>query len=129
MDLRPGIKSRIFGAYVLVLALGAVLAFLVYTDAEHVADPSHGLTERDVPALRVINTLKLDLLAQESVLYRYHINLDRQSFLTDYARVDSACAHGFVHLAEALGQHSLLQSVQDEYKRLNRIGIELDQVL
>src|SRR3972149_4092295 len=110
MDLRPGIKSRIFGAYVLVLALGALLAFLVYTDAEHVADTSYGLTERDVPALRVINTLKLDLLAQESVLYPYHINLDRQRFLTDYAHIDDACVRGFVNLAETLGQRDLLQS-------------------
>ncbi|MBI3569628.1 MAG: EAL domain-containing protein [Gammaproteobacteria bacterium] len=129
MNLRPGIKSRIFGAYVLVLALGAVLAFLVYTDAEHVADTSHALTAKDVPALRVINTLKLDLLAQESVLYRYHINRDRQRFLADYARIDNACVSGFVNLAEALGQHSLLQSVQEEYRRLNRIATELDQVL
>ncbi len=43
MDLRPGIKSRIFGAYVLVLALGAVLAFLVYTDAKGVTDTSRVL--------------------------------------------------------------------------------------
>src|SRR3989344_3490779 len=129
MELRPGIKSRIFGAYVLVLARGAVLAFLVYTAGEHVADTSHGLTEKDGPALRAINTLKLDLLAQESVLYRYHVNLDRQRFLADYERIDNVCASGFVNLAEALGQHSLLQSVQDEYRRLNRIAIELDQAL
>jgi len=129
MELRPGIKSRIFGAYVLVLALGAVLAFLVYTAGEHVADTSHGLTEKDVPALRAINALKLDLLTQESVLYRYYVNLDRQRFLADYERIDNVCASGFVNLAEALGQHSLLQSVQDEYRRLNRIAIELDQAL
>src|SRR3989344_4839158 len=129
MELRPGIKSRIFGAYVLVLALGAVLAFLVYTAGEHVADTSHGLTEKDVPALRAINALKLDLLTQESVLYRYYVNLDRQRFLADYERIDNVCASGFVNLAEALGQHSLLQSVQDEYRRLNRIATELDQAL
>src|SRR3989344_4193671 len=129
MELRPGIKSRIFGAYVLVLALGAVLAFLVYTAGEHVADTSHGLTEKDVPALRAINALKLDLLTQESVLYRYYVNLDRQRFLADYERIDNVCASGFVNLAEALGQHSLLQSVQGDYVRLGQIGRDLDQAL
>jgi diguanylate cyclase (GGDEF)-like protein len=129
MNLRPGIKSRIFGAYVLVLALGALLAFLVYTGAEHVADTSHGLTEKDVPALRVINELKHDLLAQELVLYRYRDDLDRQRFLTDHARIDRACAHGFANLVETLGRRDLLHSAQDEYQRLNRIGSELDRAL
>src|SRR3990172_9082647 len=129
MELRPGIKSRIFGAYVLVLALGAVLAFLVYTAGEHVADTSHGLTEKDVPALRAINALKLDLLAQESVLYRYYVNLDRPRFLADYARIDNVCAAGFVNLAGAMGQNGFLRSVQDDYSHLSQIGSDLDRAL
>ena len=129
MNLRVGIKSRIFGAYLLVLALGALLAFLVYTDTEHVAGTSRGLVEKDVSALRAINTLKHDLLAQELVLYRYRTDLDRQRFLADQARLDRACARGFVNLVEALERRDLLQAAQDEYQRLNRIGSELDQAL
>ena len=129
MNLRVGIKSRIFGAYVLVLALGALLAFLVYTDSQHVADSSHQLTGTAVPQLNAINTLKLDLLTQESVLYRYYVDHDRQRFLADYARIDSVCVAGFVNIAEALGQHALLQSVQDDYSRLGQIGRDLDQAL
>ena len=129
MNLRPGIKSRIFGAYVLVLALGAALAFLVYTDAEHVAGTSRGLVEKDVPALRVISELKHDLVDQELVLYRYRADLDRRRFLTDHARLDRACAHGFVNLAETLERREVLHAAQDEYRRLNRIGSELDRAL
>lgn len=129
MGIKPGFKSRIFGAYVLVLALGAALAYLVYTDSEHVAATSRGLVEKDVPALRAINTLKFDLLAQESVLYRYYVNLDRQRFLADYARIDNVCVSGFVNLAEELGQNGFLQSVQDDYARLSQIVRNLDQAL
>ncbi|MCR4301371.1 MAG: bifunctional diguanylate cyclase/phosphodiesterase [Sulfuricaulis sp.] len=129
MDLRLGIKSRIFGAYLLVLALGAVLAFLVYTDSKHVADTSRQLTGNVVPQLNAINALKLDLLMQESVLYRYYINLDHERFLADYERIDNACVSGFVNLAEALDQRLLLQSVQGDYNRLGQIGRNLDAAL
>lgn len=129
MNFRLGIKNRIFGAYVLVLALGALLAFLVYTGGEHVADTSRGLTGTAVPQLSAINTLKLDLLTQESVLYRYYVDHDRERFLADQERLDNACVSGFVGIAEALGQHALLQSVQDDYARLDQIGRDLDQAL
>ncbi len=129
MDLRPGIKSRIFGAYVLVLALGAVLAFLVYTDAGRVAGTSRKLTETDVPALRVINAIKHELLAQETALYRYHADRDQNRFLADYARLDEACARGFVRLAETLNRHDLLGAVQEDYRRLNAIALEFDRAL
>ena len=129
MEFRPGIKSRIFGAYVLVLLLGTVLAFLVYTAGEHVAETSHGLTEKAVPQLSAISALKLDLLTQESVLHRYYVNLDRKRFLADYARVESVCVSGFIKLAEALGQNGFLGSVQGDYARLGQIGRDLDQTL
>lgn len=129
MDFRPGIKSRIFGAYVLVLALGALLAFLVYTDGEQVADTSRQLIANAVPQLSAINTLKLDLAAQESVLHRYYVSFDRPRFLADIARLDNVCAAGFVNLAEALGQNDFLQSVQGDYIRFSQIGRDLDQAL
>ena len=129
MDSGPGIKSRVFGAYVLVLALGAMLAFLIYTEGERVAETSRGLTEKAVPQLSAISALKLDLLEQESLLYRYYVGLDRKRFLAEYARIDKMCVSGFVNLAEALGQRSILQSVQGDYFRLSQLGHELDQSL
>ncbi|HEY5683494.1 MAG TPA: bifunctional diguanylate cyclase/phosphodiesterase [Sulfuricaulis sp.] len=129
MDLRLGIKSRIFSAYLLVLALGAVLAFQVYTDSEHVADNSRELGEKELPQLNALLALKLDLREQESVLYRYYVDLDRTRFLSDYTHIENVCVSGFVNLAEALKQRRLLQSVQDDYGRLGQIGRDLDAVL
>ncbi|HEU5338946.1 MAG TPA: hypothetical protein VFU39_06635, partial [Sulfuricaulis sp.] len=129
MDLRLGIKSRIFSAYLLVLALGTVLAFLVYTDSGQVADNSLKLAERELPHLNAVIALKLDLREQESVLYRYYVDFDRIRFLSDYAHIENVCVSGFVTLAEALEQRRLLQSVQDDYGRLGQIGRDLDQAL
>lgn len=129
MELKLGIKSRIFGAYLVVLALGVVLAFLVHTDSGKVAGSSRALAEKDLPQLNALVALKLDLRAQESVLYRYYVDLDRNRFLSEYARIDNVCVSGFVNLAEALNQRRLLQSVQDDYGRLGQIGRDLDQAL
>ncbi len=129
MDLKPGIKSRIFAAYVLVLALGAALAFLVYTAGEEVASTARGLAEQDVPELQVVNALKLDLRSLESVLYRYYANRDREQFLRDYAHIKDVCALGFVNIAQALGYRDPLQSVRGDYELLNRAGGDLDEIL
>ncbi|MGE5241543.1 MAG: putative bifunctional diguanylate cyclase/phosphodiesterase [Bacteroidota bacterium] len=129
MDLRPGIKSRIFGAYVLVLVLGAALAWLVYSAGEQVVRSSRELVEQQVPALRAVATLKLDLLAQESVLYHYFVLRDRRQFLQSSARSESACVARFDELARAVAPSETLRSVRGDYEDLRRLGRELDRAL
>ncbi|MBI3778930.1 MAG: bifunctional diguanylate cyclase/phosphodiesterase [Gammaproteobacteria bacterium] len=124
----PGIKSRIFGAYLLVLALGAALALMVYLAGEQVASTARELVEREAPAQQAITGLKLDLLEQESLFYRYFANRDRRQFLDDYARIESACALGFLNVANAFGRDPFL-SLRDDYTRLGGIGRELDRAL
>ena len=129
MDLRPGIKSRIFGAYVLVLVLGATLAWLIYSAGERVVQNSRGLVEQEVPALRAVTTLKLDLLEQESVLYHYFVLRDRRQFLLSSARSESACVAGFDELTRAVGPDDALRAVRGNYEDLRRHGRELDRAL
>ena len=129
MDLRPGIKSHLFGAYVLVLALGAALAFLVYSTGERVVSSSRALIERDVPELEAVTTLKLDLLTQESLLYRYYVDRDRSEFLKKYESSEGQCVLGLDNVARAFGPSEALQSARREYARLKQIAPELDRSL
>jgi diguanylate cyclase (GGDEF)-like protein len=129
MDLGPGIKSRIFGAYVLVLALGAALAWLVYSAGEQMVRGSRALVEQEVPALRAVTTLKLDLLAQEVALYRHFVLRDRRLFLRDTARSESNCVARMDELTRILGPDETLKSVRGDYEDLRRLGRELDRAL
>jgi diguanylate cyclase (GGDEF)-like protein len=129
MNFRLDIRSRIFGAYVLVLALGAALAFLVYNTGHVVSQTSRGLVEQDVPELRAVAALKQDLLAQESVLYQYYVNRDRPHFLQSYAGLEAVCMVGLDNILSAFGPIDPLQAARRDYDRLRRIGIELDRSL
>ncbi len=129
MDLRPGIKSHLFGAYVLVLALGAALAFLVYSAGERVVDTSRGLIEQDLPALQAIATLKLELLTQESLLYRYYVSHDRGQFLQKYESSEGQCILGLDNVARAFGPSAALQSARSGYGRLKQIVLDFDRSL
>jgi len=129
MNLKPGIKSHLFGAYLLVLALGAVLAFLVYSAGERVAGSSRGLIERDVPGLQAVTTLKLDLLRQEALLYRYYVDRDRGQFLQKYESSEGQCVLGLDNVARAFGPGAALQSARRDYGRLKQVVSVLDQAL
>jgi len=129
MDLAPGTKSRIFGAYVLVLVLGAALAWLVYSAGEQMVRSSRGLVEQEVPALRAVTTLQLALLVQESVLYHYYVIRDRRQFLQSSARSESACVAGFDELTRAVGPNDALHAVRGYYEDLRRHGREIDRAL
>ena len=129
MDFRPGIKSHLFGAYLLVLALGAALAFLVYSAGERVASSSRGLIEKDVPGLQAVTTLKIDLLTQESLLYRYYVDRNRGQFLTKYQSSEGQCVLGLDNVARAFGQSEALESARRDYARLKQIALDLDRSL
>jgi len=129
MNLRTGIKSHLFGAYVLVLVLGAALAFLAYNAGEQVVSSSRSLIARDVPGLQAVTTLKLELLKQESLLYRYYTDRDRGQFLKKYQSSEGRCVLGLDNVARAFGPSETLQSARSDYGRLKQIVPVLDQAL
>jgi diguanylate cyclase (GGDEF)-like protein len=129
MNLKPGIKSHLFGAYLLVLALGIALAYLVYSAGERVAGSSRELIERDVPELQAVTTLKLDLLRQESLLQRYYVNRNREQFLRQYESLEGRCVLGLDNVARAFGPSEALQSARRDYGRLKQIVPDLDRAL
>lgn len=64
-----GIRTKIFGAYVLVLALGMLLAALIFGYGESLRAAAGDLVRNDLPRLRQIAALRHDLLEQEASLY------------------------------------------------------------
>jgi diguanylate cyclase (GGDEF)-like protein len=80
--MRYDFKTRLFGAYVIVLFLGAVLAALVYHYGNAILGASRTLTEHDVPMLHDISALQLVTQGLETGLYEYYASQDRAAFLT-----------------------------------------------
>jgi diguanylate cyclase (GGDEF)-like protein len=129
MDLMPPIKSRLFGAYVLVLLLGAALAWLVYSAGEETVRSSRALVEQEVPALRAITSLKRDLLEQQSVFYRYYVRRDRREFLQATVRSETACTAGLDALVRIFGPQEALRVSRGDYEDLRASGRSLDRAL
>ncbi len=123
------IRTRVFGAYAIVLALGAWLAVLVFFAGDDVQQKSRALIERDVPALRAIAALKLDITSHEGLLNEYVATRDRARFLERYRSVDTACAAGLDAVAGPLSASATIARLRDNYETLRRSGLKLDAAL
>jgi diguanylate cyclase (GGDEF)-like protein len=123
------VRARIFGAYVVVLTLGALLATLVFLFGEEVGRATRTLTERDLPELKAIASLKLDLVRHDALLNRYYATRERERFLAERARVDSACVGGLARLAGPLARHAGFERARLGYAALQETTLALDRAL
>lgn len=127
--MRLNVKTKIFGAYLLVLGLGAVLSVLVYGYGRDVLDASRRLAQEDVPRLQDISALKVNILNQEKVLYEYYAIRDRKSFLQKYALIDNVCMVGLDAIAKPFKNSDKLDAVRGQYNRLRALALQLDETL
>lgn len=127
--MRLNVKTKLFGAYLLVLGLGVVLSVLVYGYGRDVLDASRRLVQEDIPRLHDISALKADILNQEKVLYEYHAIRDRKSFLQKYALIDNVCVTGLDAVARPLMNPDQLNAVRARYNRLRTLALQLDESL
>jgi diguanylate cyclase (GGDEF)-like protein len=126
--MRIGIRTTIFGAYVAVLLLGAVLAGLVYHHGSQVRDAMQALVTQDVRDLRNIHELQNQIIRQESVLYEYYATRQRTRFLQDYGDIDAVCQSRLDELARALPPE-VLTAERRRYDELREHAQALDRAL
>ena len=122
-------KTRLFGAYVIVLVLGAALAAMVYHYGNSILGASHVLTERDVPLLHDISALQLVTQGLEIDLYEYYASQDRALFLSrNMQHRDNAG-----HLLDALRAQAILppqhHTLEVQFSRLDTLADQFDGVM
>ena len=127
MQFRLDIKKRLFGAYAVVLLLGAALASLVFLAGERVVATSQQLVERDLASLTAIAALRLDIREQEALLYRYFVDRDRSRFAGQHAAAHQACRAGLDRIAAAT--ESGAAALEADYGRLRQAGEALDRAV
>jgi diguanylate cyclase (GGDEF)-like protein len=122
-------KTRIFSAYVLVLALGLALAVLVVVYGGLARNAAVQVLDRDVAELRAIDALKRDLREQEAVLYAYFATRDRATLLARYSELDRLCNAHFEVLGRRYAHLAAMSEVRQAYDGLYHAALELDAVL
>jgi diguanylate cyclase (GGDEF)-like protein len=124
-----GIRAKIFGAHLLVLALGAALSAIVFLYGQRALEASGMLVQEDVPRLGRIAALKQDILTQEKLLYEYYATLDRAEFLRQYRQIDSICRVGLEEIARPFQSSERTAAALGQYDRLRALVPELDATL
>jgi len=127
--MRFGFKTKVFGAYVIVLALGAVLAAMVYHYGNAILGASHVLTERDVPLLHDISALQIVTQGLENDLYEYYATQDQASFLTSTAQHQNNAGR----LLGTLRTQTILppqhHTLEVQYSQLDTLTDQFDRVM
>lgn len=129
MRFKNGIKPRIFGAYLLVLGLGAGLSALVFLYGDAVRQSSRSLVESDIPELQAIADLDREVLAQEALLHRYFLNRDRRAYLSGQAGIDALCRSSLDRLGSSFQDSASMLATQSGYDQLRRAALALDRAL
>ncbi len=127
MRLAFSFTTRIFAGYVLILALGVLLAGWVIVSGERVRDATLDVTVRHAPALRIMSGLQRDLREQEAVLYAAYATGDHGRLLARFAQLDRRCAQGFAELS----RYGVLEApgLKAAYDELYRAARDLDAAL
>jgi len=120
-------RTRIFGAYLVVLLLGLLLAGWVMHTGERVRGAALAVAERELPPLRAMSRLQRDLQAQETLLYAAYASGDRNLLLSRYAELDQRCV-------EALGllrrhRSGDVKALEASYTALYEVARALDEAL
>jgi diguanylate cyclase (GGDEF)-like protein len=123
------VRTRVFGAYLVVLVLGAILASFVYFAGDDVRSTLRTLVERDVPELRAISALKLNITRHEALLNEYLATRDRARFLTQYQSVDTVCAQGLESIAGTLAGAAAIERSRPHYEAIRRAALALDAAM
>lgn len=75
-----GLKTKIFGAYLIVLALGAALSVYVYRSGDDVLRSTAQVTTHDVPLLHDAANLDAQIRGHEADVYELRMDRDHQAF-------------------------------------------------
>lgn len=115
------IQNRALAAYVAVLALGVLLAALVWIFGGRVLEASRALVLEEVPAVTQIADLRVAFRDYEFALDQYVATGDRSRFRERVAALDARCAAAITSLA--------LPSVHVSYEKFLRSVYAVDTTI
>ena len=123
------VKQKIFGAYLIVLILGIILAGLVYQKNEAVLTASENIVSHNLPNLHALFTIKDLTIQQKAIVYNLYASGDHEKFIIEYKRnreqIRSYIAQFKQH---AIFKH-YIATVEETMARLHILITQFDQQL
>ncbi len=109
--------------------LGVALSTFVFLNGRSVLRVSEPLLLQQLPALRVISDLQLEVAAQEPILYEYYATLDRDTFRKRYDANDAAINRNITMLSGGLVAAGQINAIRTYVELINRLAGDLDKNL
>ena len=122
-------KYLVHGIYLLVLAMCVLLTAVVNLQGRSAAGVAAELADRDMPVLKTLAALKLDVVALEPIVYQYYTFRDRARFERLLADNSGRIGDGLSLIRAAFPHHALVAEIDAQYGPIQARVRELDGLL
>jgi diguanylate cyclase (GGDEF)-like protein len=130
--MRLNLHDRILTAVMFVVALGALLSWVVYRDGSVINATARSLVTQDTRNLQWTAEFLQGLLEQENIAYEYYVTRDRAAFLERLEANNTACHAALEHLKSLPGGSSSgspQNTIANRYEQLHALVNALDDAL
>ena len=122
-------RLRLRLAYAMVLVLGLVFSGLIFLYSEDVLNASRRLVGAELPLLKQISVLKVEIGREESALYDYFATGDRERFERDFAASQRRSLGLIGEIERTTARPELLQHVRADHQKLELLAHDLMRAL
>ena len=122
-------RVRLRATYAGVFTLGVVFSVLILVYSTDVQNVSNRLVHDDLPLLRQIAALKVEIAHQEAVLYEYYGTGERERFEREFESSRQKSLNLIREIERGYGWVEPLPSVHASYGQLAAIGRDLQRTL
>ncbi len=123
------IFKKILAVYLLVLALGAGLSTLIYTNGNSVSAAISSLVNDNLPRLNSISKLRASIFAQKPLLYEYYASTDRAVFLKAFELNQREIEANFHTIHIVSDGSALLKEINSYTDQISLFADQLDKTL
>ena len=127
--MKINLHNRIRLTFAVVLLLGVALSSFVFLNGRSVLRVSEPLLLQQLPALKLISDLQLEVAAQEPILYEYYATIDRDTFRKRFDANDTAIKRDIAALSGDLVDAGQLDAIRAYGELINTLADDLDQNL
>lgn len=123
------VSKQIFGFYVLLITLGAIVSTLVYFNVSSISFTTSSLIKVDLPLAENISKLRFAIFAQKPILYEYYADTDKNTFQKKFTDSKEAIKAGLYLIPRDEQGQAFLTQIEFQTAHITSLADKLDQTL